>query len=62
MKLHQKILKFLDPKGEACRQDFRMCLAQTSAHAEDVDRTISMNGFDFKRLMRENGIKVKEKA
>lgn len=61
MKLHQRLLKFLDPKGEACRQDFRMCIARTSAHAEDVNRTISINGFEFWKMLA-SGIKVKDKV
>ncbi len=50
MKLHQKVLRFLDPKGEERRQDLRLCMARTCAEAEDLDKTIILNGFDFKRL------------
>ena len=48
MKLHQRILKLIDPKGEAHRREFRDCISHNSAEAEDLTRTMNLEGTDFK--------------
>jgi hypothetical protein len=45
VRLSVKILRWLDPKQEENRKDFRMCLTENMANAEDVTRTVRlMNG------------------
>jgi hypothetical protein len=45
MNLSKRLLRWIDPKQEKKRQEFRMCLSQSMANAEDVTRTVKlMNG------------------
>jgi hypothetical protein len=43
--LSKRVLRFLSPKQEEERREFRMALSKTMANAEDVTRTVRiMNG------------------
>lgn len=45
LSLSKKVLRFLSPKHEEERREFRMALSKTMANAEDVTRTVRiMNG------------------
>jgi hypothetical protein len=45
--ISRRVLRWLAPKQEERRRQFRLTLAKNMATAEDLDRTIKTNGFDF---------------
>lgn len=45
MSLSKRVLRWISPKHEEQRQEFRLALSKTMANAEDVTRTVRiMNG------------------
>ena len=57
--LSKRVLRWLQPETERKRIEFRMCLAKTSANAEDITRTVkAMNGHLAEHI---EGLKVKDK-
>ena len=61
MKLGQRILTIFHPGDERERMAYRFEAARALAELEELNRTINVNGFDFKQLLAEGEIKVKEK-
>ena len=58
MKITQRILRFLDPRKEKERMDFRECVAMTQARAMDLDHTMTLNRDELMNEMRHHGVKV----
>lgn len=45
LSISKKVLRWLSPKHEQERQEFRLALSKTMANAEDITRTVRcMNG------------------
>ena len=61
MKIGQRILKILHPQDEKERMEYRFQAARALAEMEDLNRTIGVNGFDFKELASHMEIKIKQK-
>ena len=59
MKISQRILKVFHPKDEQERMKYRFEAARALAELEDLNRTVSLNGFEFKELIKFKGMKVR---
>ena len=55
MNLTQRILRFLHPKAEAERMELRQAIARACAEAEDVTRTVTLDGPRLQEWLRKNG-------
>ena len=55
MKLAQKILRLIHPEAEAERMIVRAAIARASAEAEDVTRTVALDGDALRRWLLQNG-------
>ena len=55
MKLAQKILRFVHFEDEDERMKLREAIARAAAEAEDVTRTVQLDGEALKKWLQENG-------
>ena len=54
MNLAQRILRLIHPKDEEQRMKMRQAISRASAEAEDVVRTVSLDGEALKKWLLEN--------
>ena len=52
MKLAQRILRFCYPQDEAERMEMRSAIARAAAEAEDVVRTVKLDGERLREWLR----------
>lgn len=52
MKMRARILKWIDPEADELRVKIRDAMAEASAHADDVSRTVVLHGEKIAEMLR----------